>query len=340
MWKRKSKGKYYYSLAVCKRINGKPKNIIIENLGTLETLKNKLSGLNVSSTPSIKNISNLECGASLALYSITQKFALAKLINRHVNKRNQLIDYGSAFEILVIKNCIKPSSLDSTPLWFANSILSNKFKIMPDQLNSNNYCNWFIPFTKKKMKTIFEDISDNAIKKFKLLKKKIIIDFSNITTYQKKKSEDQLAQRGKPKNHKKYLRQINYALAVTLDGVPITYDTYAGNINDPTEFKEFVDQVIKMVEKKFGPEIQYIFTFDKGMLGKDCIKPIEAKNTDTKKIIFVSALRPSMAKDLVNEKSLEFKPLCKKQKDKSIELAEIKHKIDDKEYRTLITYSE
>jgi len=339
--KKKRKGKIYYSIDVCERINGKPKNKTILYLGNLKNVYKKMSAINSKehSQLSTEILYDLECGASLALYSIIKRLGLSKIINDRIHKRNQLIDYGSAFEILTIKNCIQQGSLDSIPLWFENSILSTKYDIMPNQLNSNNYCNWFIPFTKKEMKAIFEDISLNGIKKFKLSKKKIIIDFSNITTYQKRKSDDQFAQRGKPKDHKKYLRQVNYALAVTLDGIPITYDTYAGNINDPTEFKKFVKQVITMIEKKFSPDTQYVFTFDKGMLGEDCIEPIETKNRGNKKILFVSALRPSMVKEYFNDKSLKFKPVYQNKKAKVIEVSELRHKIYGKEYRTLITYS-
>ena len=339
--RKERKGKVYYSLAVCKRVNGKPKNFTVLNIGTIESLYEKLSHVNNETLPlSIKMISNLECGATLALYSITQKLNTAMIVNSHVPKRDQLIDYGSALEILIIKGCIEAGSLDSTGLWFSNSILSHKFNILPDKLNSNNYCNWFIPFKKELMKKSFEDISCNAVKRFKLSTKKIIIDFSNITTYQKNKSEEQLAQRGKPKDFKKHLRQVNYALAVTLDGIPLTYDTYAGNINDPAEFKEFVVQVIKMIESKFDSPIQYIFTFDKGMLGEDCIGLIDGKNINDKKILFVSALRPSMCDKLFADISLEFKAAYQTQKKKTIEVAETKYMIYGKEYPTFVTYCE
>ncbi len=84
---------------------------------------------------------------------------------------------------------------------------------------------------------------------------------------------------------------------------------------------------MQMVESRLGCQVQYIFTFDKGMLGEGCIKLIEDRKFENKDILFVSALRPSMCDVLFNDLSMITKPVGKTNDGRVIEAAETSYEL-------------
>ena len=106
---RTSRGKKYWSIVECRRVNGKPRTFILEYLGTANTLLKRLQeGL------SIKSYSH---GDTTALLNMGLELNIVNIINKHVplNKRGikpkrDGLTVGASFLLAAIGRACQPTS--------------------------------------------------------------------------------------------------------------------------------------------------------------------------------------------------------------------------------------
>ncbi len=76
----------------------------------------------------------------------------------------------------------------------------------------------------------------------------MLFDTTNYYTYMASHTESELAQRGKNKAGKHYLRQIGLGLLVARDSrLPLYYSVYPGNIHDSKHFETIMDEMFGIV---------------------------------------------------------------------------------------------
>ncbi len=76
-----------------------------------------------------------------------------------------------------------------------------------------------------------------------------------------------LAQRGYSRDHRPDCKQVNIALVVTREGMPLGYELLAGNRADVTTVKEIVERM----ERRYGPASR-IWVMDRAMASAANIK--------------------------------------------------------------------
>jgi len=108
---RVSRGKKYWSIVECRRIKGKPRTVILEYLGTAETL---LHRLREEKKFSIKSYSH---GDSMALINAAIELDVVQTINKHIppgkNKNKPFRDnltVGASFLLAAIGRACHPTS--------------------------------------------------------------------------------------------------------------------------------------------------------------------------------------------------------------------------------------
>ncbi len=72
------------------------------------------------------------------------------------------------------------------------------------------------------------------------------------------------AQRGYSRDHRPDCKQVNLALVVTREGLPLGYEVFAGNRNDVTTLEE----IIETMEARYGTA-DHIWVLDRGMVSED-----------------------------------------------------------------------
>ena len=75
------------------------------------------------------------------------------------------------------------------------------------------------------------------------------------------------AQRGYSRDHRPDCKQVNIALVVTRDGLPLGYEVFAGNRSDVTTVKE----IVEAIESKYG-QANRIWVMDRGMVSADNVE--------------------------------------------------------------------
>jgi hypothetical protein len=79
------------------------------------------------------------------------------------------------------------------------------------------------------------------------------------------------AQRGYSRDHRPDCKQVNLALVVTRDGLPLGYEIFAGNRNDVTTLEE----IVETMEQRYGVADR-IWVLDRGLISEDHIEWLKA----------------------------------------------------------------
>jgi transposase len=79
--------------------------------------------------------------------------------------------------------------------------------------------------------------------------------------------ENELAQRGHSRDHRRDCKQIVVALVLTRDGFPLAHRTFAGNTQD----LQTVETIVTEIEAQFG-KAQRVWVMDRGMISEESLK--------------------------------------------------------------------
>src|SRR2546426_5707761 len=84
------------------------------------------------------------------------------------------------------------------------------------------------------------------------------------TYFEGEAKRNELAQRGYSRDHRPDCKQVNIALVVSREGMPLGYELFAGNRNDVTTLEEIVEQI----EQRYG-KARRIWVLDRGMVSEE-----------------------------------------------------------------------
>ncbi len=88
--KKVSRGHTYWQIVESRRVNGKPRPIVLMHLGTAETLMRRIKeGSNKPLTARV-----IQFGAIAALWAIAERLNVVEIIDHHIPKRAQGLSCG------------------------------------------------------------------------------------------------------------------------------------------------------------------------------------------------------------------------------------------------------
>ena len=330
---KKPDGRMYYQLVENYREGGKIRRRILKHLGPVE----KLLALDVKSISAgnvyIEDVSDVEFGASFVLNEICEKLNLDYTVDKHITKQAELISIGKVIRYAAIHKCVRQNGFNDIPNWFESSVLSCVEGISSTVLSKQNFNSWLDNFDADTVDRIQTSLSQTLLRSYNLDLSRVIIDFTNVDTYQKVREDRQLAKRGKPKSGKKSVLQINYALICSNDGIPLHHAIYDGNINDSEYFKKFSKNVLRKYDSFFKQKKHLVIVFDRGMNSKEAILWI-ASNYD-----FVGALKLIECEEVCKDIT-QYKLIKKDDQGYEVRVYEFKKNKFGKEFRGIASYHE
>ncbi|MBW2203038.1 MAG: IS1634 family transposase, partial [Deltaproteobacteria bacterium] len=302
---RKSRGKTYWSICESRRIEGKPRNIPIEYLGTAETLLKRLSD---EDDCSIKSYSH---GDTAALINIAIELDIVNIINRYIpiNQKGQKpirdgLTVGGTFLLGAIGRACRPTSKMGWYNWCEKTSLEYCLKSSFKALDSQHFWDQMDSLPIESIPKIEEEIVKKLIDKYDVKLDCLFYDTSNFFTFIDSQNKHcDIPQRGKNKQKRADLRQIGVALMVSReDQFPLFHKTYRGNKNDVTVFKEVFPSLLNRL-RSISKELSDItIIFDKGNNSKDNFKKVDCEE----ELYYVGGLVTSYFKDLVEEANRKF----------------------------------
>jgi len=279
------RGRPYYYLRECQRVDGKPKIIWQQYLGSPAELVQRLQG----GGPQKAVIR--EFGASAACLGIARQLDIVATIDRLVRKRStQGVSVGQYVLIAVLNRCVAPCSKTQLGPWFEQTVLPRLLGVRPAQLSSQRFWDNMDRLDEQAITRIGCELADTAVKQFGLDLRCLLFDATNFFTFVDSFNlRAKLAQRGHSKEGRDNLRLIGLALLVSADGeVPLFHHCYAGNQHDSTIFGALIQQIATSCRAMAHGVSDLTLVFDKGNNSKENLT--EAADTG---LHFVGSLVPT-----------------------------------------------
>lgn len=235
--KRKSRGHNYWSIVESRRINGKPRPVILEYLGTAENLLKRLT----EGIP--KKVRSYNHGAVAVLLDTAEEFQIVQTINKHLEHK-QLRDgftVGGSLLLAAMGRICRPTSKRNWyEGWAKYTSLSYLLRMSLCKLDSQHFWDQMDALPTERIPLIEEEIVNTLIEKHTITLDTLLCDTTNFFTYiDSANTKCTLAQRGKNKQKRMDLKQFGLLLLVSRqDQIPIFHKVYQGNLNDKTIFKE------------------------------------------------------------------------------------------------------
>jgi transposase len=273
--KKTIKGHAYYYLVESGRVNGKPRIIRQQYLGTLENIAAAVSNKDGEiPTPEFSTV--LEFGAVCALFDIAERLGIRTMIDAVAGKRSQGLPVSDTLLLAAINRAVMPESKNAFYSWFRKTVLHNCFPLANEKnLSSQGFWNNMSLLDETKIQEIEDNITHAVVQKYDIPTECLLFDNTNFFTYIDTNTPASLPKRGKSKEHRSDLKIVGLSMMVSPDhSIPLFHETYPGNTNDAKQFGKIIDRLKARYRKLGNGECKLTLVFDKGNNSEDNIDAI------------------------------------------------------------------
>jgi len=290
--KKPSRGHTYWQIVESRRINGKPRPVVLMHLGTAEGL---LRRLQEGGQKPVK-VQILHFGALAALWNMANELDVIGTIDRRVGKRDQGLSCGQYMLLAALNRAVAASSKASFYHWYRKTVLYRLVPASKSSLSSQRFWDHMAYLDEATISKIEEDFTSKLVEHFKVDLKTLLFDATNFDTFIDTQSKPILPQRGHAKSKRADLRIIGLALLVSTDfHVPLLSHLYPGNQNDAAMFSSITESLVARY-RQFAKECQDItVVFDGGNTSKDNMEEMDGSPYH-----FVTSLTITHHKDLLD----------------------------------------
>lgn len=324
------KGNTYLYLEETAWINGKSTRVWQKYLGPEAKMREQTE---FQLSPEF-TITTLDFGLPCALLQIVKKLGLIEIINDCTSKRAQGLSVGHYIVLAALNRCVKPTSKSKIRRWFEKTALFKDFPPIETYFDSMAYSNHFKYLTPEIIEEIEIRIHKNLIRDFGVNMKTLFYDPTNFFTYINPKSDVTLPKHGHSKENRFTLNLVGLSLFCTQDGgLPVMHEVYPGNISDARLFREEIKRLFKRLERIDVAIKDLCLVFDKGNISPDAFTEI-----NTSGMHFITSIRPSTRKDLLNITADKF-VLETLPNGKEVGVLEFEHATYGKGHRLFVVYN-
>jgi transposase len=271
--KKPCRGRAYWQIVESRRINGKPRPVVLLHLGTAEGLLRRLQ--QGSGKPLKARV--LQFGAIAALWNLAEELKVVSLIDQQVAKREQGLSCGQYLLLATLNRCVAPSSKAALYDWYRQTVLPRLLPAPQHALSSQRFWDHMGYLDAEKIATIEASLAAELIEHFGIDLRTLIFDATNFDTFMDTQTDSTLAQRGHAKSKRADLRIVGLALLVSTDfAVPLLSHLYAGNQNDCTTFASVSDTLVQRF-RQFARQCEHItLVFDGGNTSDANMRELDA----------------------------------------------------------------
>lgn len=254
------RGHHYWQIVECRRIDGKPRPIVLAHLGKADDLLGRLQG----QQPLHAHVRDF--GAVVALWQLAQELGVRELIDQHVGKRHQGLAVSEYLVLAAIHRILQPGPKTRVAAWFKATVLPRLCSIQPEQLTSQRFWDHMNYVDAQALLRIEEDLSRRLVQSYQLDLRTLFFDATNFDTFVDSANPAALPQRGHAKSKRTDLRIVGLALLVSADfNIPLFWHVYPGNQPDSQTFKKVLPTLARRHRQLLPGVNQHItIVFDKG----------------------------------------------------------------------------
>ena len=241
--KKRGNATYYY-LVESARVDGKPRIVSQEYLGTAEELATAMRGGGLGLPDRVQHKG---FGAVAAAWGVLQDLGAAELIDEVAGPRraDAGASAGTYLALAALNRVVAPCSKLGFADWWAKTAAPRFTRVPGTVLDHRRFWDAMHAVTLEQLEQASGAIARRAVETSRLDCSSVALDMTNFATFiDTGNDRAPVAQRGKAKQKRSDLRLAGLGLVVTRDGgIPLTWHAYEGNKPDVTQFQDMITQL-------------------------------------------------------------------------------------------------
>src|ERR1017187_7863893 len=241
--KKRDKATYYY-LVESARVDGKPRIVSQEYLGTADELAAAMRGGGLGLPDRTRH---KEFGAVAAAWGMLDDLGVAAVIDEVTGPRpaGQPLSTGTYLALAALNRLVAPCSKAAFADWWKTTAGDRFAKIGATALDHRRFWDAMHAVTVEQLEQVSEKIAVKIVRSAGVDVSSVALDMTNFATFiDTANGRAPVAQRGKAKQKRTDLRLAGLGLVVTRDGgIPLTWHAYPGNKPDVTQFPDMITQL-------------------------------------------------------------------------------------------------
>ena len=299
------RGNKYWYIVESRRVNGKPRPIVLAYLGKADDLLKRLQG-NVSYK--LKSYSH---GGVSALIDVAAKLDIIGIINQHVKSSRSYmaekpvrhnLTTGITFVLGAIGRVCMPTSKMGWWNWAKTTSAEYLLRCSLSKVDSQHFWDLMDSFPEDAIYPTEQEILTRLLDAYKIQTDTLFYDTTNFFTYIDTTNDHcDIAQRGQNKQKRNDLRQVGLAMVVSKeDYIPLFHHSYQGNLQDGTVFRGVIEK-IKGRMQSLGLNLDtHTLVFDRGNNSKKNLAIVKSLG-----FYYVGALTPYHHKEIIGRATKE-----------------------------------
>jgi transposase len=293
-------GHKYWYIVESRRVNGKPRPIVLAYLGKADDLLVRLQGLQKY------NLKSYSHGAVSALIDVAAKLDIVGILNKHVKSsrdymaekpvRNHLTA-GITFVLGAIGRVCMPTSKMGWWSWARTTSVEYLLRCNLSKVDSQHFWDLMDSFPSAAIPLAEQEILTRLLEAYQIQTDTLFYDTTNFFTYiDTTNTNNEIAQRGKNKQKRNDLRQVGLAMVVSKeDHIPLFHHSYQGNLQDCTVFKEVIGKIQERMEILGLSQDTHTLVFDRGNNSKKNLSVVQNLG-----LYYVGALTPYHHREVID----------------------------------------
>jgi len=197
---------------------------------------------------------------------LCRRVGLVDFIERTLATGKEEIPWPLMAQILILARLCNPSSeLHIAEHFYESSALSDLLGVAAEKVNEDRLYRALDQLLPHK-EALEKHLKNRLGELFELDYDLLLYDVTS-TYFEGEAKQIPLAQRGYSRDHRPDCKQVNIALVVSREGIPLGYQLFAGNRNDVTTLEEIVDRI----ERLYG-KANRIWVMDRGMISEENVR--------------------------------------------------------------------
>ena len=294
-------GHRYWQIVTSKRIDGKPRQIVLAHLGTADALLARLQ--QKPGEPLKARVQQF--GLLAAAWNLAQKLRIVSIIDRYVPKRHQGASVGQYLLLAALNRLASPKSKAQMANWYQQTTLRRWLPLSQKQLRSQRFWDAMDAVDEQAIRKIETDLSQQLVEGFGIDVRCLCFDCTNFDTFIDSRTASEIPQRGHAKSKRTDLRVVGLALLVSTDfHIPLFSRIYPGNQPDSVTFANVTEELIDRYRLLVKNLEHVTLVFDKGNNSQENLEELSRSHYHV-----VGSLVPSQHPDLLRTPLKQFQSL-------------------------------
>jgi transposase len=285
--KRQGNQTYYY-LVESARVQGKPRIVSQQYLGSAEEVAAKLSGTSVGEPVRSQHKA---FGDLAAVWGMLERLDVIGVIDAVAPRRADAgASVGTYLALATANRVVAPCSKLGFADWWATTAGPRWVKIAAPAVDHRRFWDAMDRLDSDQLEVVEAELGRRMVTEFGLDLSALVLDMTNFATFiDSTNDRAPIAQRGKAKQKRTDLRLVGVALVVTRDGgVPLLSRAYPGDRPDVTQFSGVIDELLARYRELTEHVEDLTVVYDAGQNSTTNQERVEAAG-----IGFVGSLPPS-----------------------------------------------